>query len=71
MSYNFANVVEEVQKLSSEDKGELRFLLERYLIEERREEIYQNYNESLKELRENKLEFSSDINNKLKEISTE
>jgi len=71
MSYNFANVIEEVQKLSSEDKGELKFLLERYLIEERRKGIYQNYNESLKELHENKLEFSSDINNKLKEISTE
>lgn len=70
MSSDFANVVEEVKKMSSEDKEELKFLLERYLIEEQREEIYKNYKESLKELKENKLDFSNDIN-KLKGIMDE
>lgn len=67
MPSNFANIVEEVKELSIEEKDELRFLLEMYLIEERREEIYKNYKRSLKELRENKLEFSSDIG-RLKEM---
>lgn len=62
MSSNFSNLVEEVKKISSEDKEELKFLIERYLIEERRKEIYQNYKESLNELNEKKLNFSSDIN---------
>ena len=70
MSLDFANVVEEVKKMSSEDKEELKFLLERYLIEEQREDIYKNYKESLKELQENKLDFSNDIN-KLKGIMDE
>jgi len=62
MSSNFSNLVEEVKKISSEDKEELKFLIERYLIEERRKEIYKNYKESLNELNEKKLNFSSDIN---------
>ena len=67
MSSEFATVVEEIKKMSYEDKEELKFLIERYLIEERREEIYQNYHESLKELRGKKIKFSSDIN-QLKEL---
>ena len=62
MSSNFSNLVEEVKKISSEDKEELKFLIEKYLIEERRKGIYQNYKESLSELNDNKLDFSSDIN---------
>lgn len=67
MSSVFTNIVEEVKKLSIEEKEELRFLLERYLIEERREEIYRNYRKSLKELLAGKLDFSSDVS-KLKEM---
>ena len=70
MSTDFAEVVEEVKKMSSEDKEELKFLLERYLVEEQREEIYINYKKSLKELDKNKLNFSNDIN-KLKGIMDE
>jgi len=70
MSSEFANVVEDVKKMSYEDKEELKFLIEKYLIEERREEIYQHYNESLKEFRDRKLKFSGDIN-KLKELIEE
>ena len=61
MSSDFSSLVEEVKKISSEDKEELKFLIEKYLIEERREEIYRNYKDSLQELNANKLEFSSDI----------
>jgi len=64
---NFASLVEKVKKISTEDKEELRFLLEKYLIEEKREKIFKNYQDSLVELNENKIQYSSDIN-KLKKM---
>ena len=70
MGSYFKNVVEEVKNMSSEEKEELKFLIERYLVEERREEINRNYKNSLKELHDKKLDFTSDIN-KLKEIIKE
>ena len=70
MSSYFTNFVEEVKNMSSEEKEELKFLIERYLVEERREEINRNYKNSLKELHDKKLDFTSDIN-KLKEIIKE
>ncbi len=50
----FNELIETIKSLSSEEKEEIKFLIERYLIEERREEIYQNYQKSLKELEEEK-----------------
>lgn len=64
---NFASLVEKVKEISTEDKEELRFLLERYLIEEKREKIYRNYQDSLDELNEDKIQYSGDID-KLKEM---
>jgi len=58
----FDDLVEKIKSLSSEEKEEIKFLIERYLIEERREEIYQNYKESLKELNKRKIEFGNNIN---------
>jgi endonuclease III-like uncharacterized protein len=60
MSHNFAEIVEEVKHLSIEEKQELQELIEKYMIEERRQEIYQNYQASLDELGKNKITFSSD-----------
>ncbi len=62
MKDSFAEVVEEVKNLSTEEKLELQTLIERYLAEERRQEIYENYQASLNELNEGKLVFSSDAN---------
>ena len=62
MPNNFADIVEEIKTLSLENKIELRYLLDKYLGEARREEIFTNYQDSLQEFRENKLEFSPDIN---------
>ncbi|CAG0939807.1 hypothetical protein BROC_00802 [Candidatus Brocadiaceae bacterium] len=67
MSQKYNILVEEVKKLSVEEKEELKFLIEKYLIEERREEIFKNYQESKKEIKEEQLEFSSDIK-RLKEM---
>ena len=61
MKNNFAEVVEEVKNLSAEEKQELQILIEKYLIEERRQKIYENYQYSLDELKEDKLVFSSDV----------
>jgi hypothetical protein len=62
MSIKFGTLVEEVKKLSLDEKEELNFLLEKYLIEARREEIKRNYKRSLKRLKAGKIEFTSDIN---------
>jgi hypothetical protein len=61
MKDSFAAVVEEVKNLSTEEKLELQTLIEKYLAEERRQEIYDNYQASLTELNEGKLVFSSDM----------
>lgn len=39
----FSDVVEAIKSLSSEEKLEIQLLLQQYLREERREEIYQNF----------------------------
>jgi hypothetical protein len=62
MKDSFAEVVEEVKNLSTEEKLELQILIEKYLVEERRQEIYANHQASLTELKEGKLVFSSDVN---------
>ncbi|MBV9211125.1 MAG: hypothetical protein JOZ52_10875 [Acidobacteria bacterium] len=61
MKDSFAEVVEEVRNLSTEEKLELQTLIEKYLAEERRQEIYDNYQASLSEVNEGKLIFSSDM----------
>ena len=66
----FNELIETIKSLSSEEKEEIKFLIERYLIEEKREEIYQNYQKSLKELEEGKIKFTGSIS-KLKEMIEE
>lgn len=67
MVQKYSTLVEEVKRLSTEEKEELKLLIEKYLIEERREEIFNNYRESKKEIEEGSLEFSNDIK-RLKEM---
>ena len=62
MKDSFAEVVEEVKNLSTEEKLELHLLIEKYLAEEKRQEIYENYQGSLNELKEDTLVFSSAVN---------
>ncbi len=59
MNTNFAEVVEEVKQLSFDEKSELKNLLELYLIEERRQEIFDNGEQSKRELQNGELKFSS------------
>jgi hypothetical protein len=62
MKESFAEVVEEVKNLSTEEKLELQALIEKYLAEEKRQQILENHQASLKELDEGQLVFSSDVN---------
>jgi hypothetical protein len=61
MSQTFAEIVEDVQQLSLAEKEELQGLLRKYLIEERRAEIRENLAAGLKEYREGKLQFFTNI----------
>ena len=57
----FSDLVEEIKLLDKEEKEELKNLLEKYIIEERREKILENYKDSLKEVEKGELKFSKDI----------
>jgi hypothetical protein len=61
MSATFATLVERVRGCSTEEKLELKTVLERALIDERRREIKANGRRSMAELKRGKLKFSSSI----------
>ena len=62
MEVRYDILVENIKKLPLSEKEELKNLIEKYIIEEKREKIYENYLKSLNEYKENKFEFSSNIN---------
>lgn len=62
MNSSFAAVVEEVKNLSVGEKLELQNLLEKYLLEAKRQQIYENYQASRDELEAAQLASSSDVN---------
>ncbi len=68
MDNTFANLVEEIKKLSPEEKEELLDLLHKLLIDARRDEIHDNYQDSLKEVKEGKLKYSSKVSDLKKDI---
>jgi transcriptional regulator with AAA-type ATPase domain len=57
----FSDVVEVVKSLSTDEKREIQLLLQQYLREERRDEIYVNFKESQVEQQKGELKFSSNI----------
>ncbi|MBN3942715.1 MAG: hypothetical protein V7L21_14515 [Nostoc sp.] len=57
----FSDVVEAIKSLSSEEKLEIQLLLQQYLWEERREEIYQNFQAAQVEQQNSELKFSSNM----------
>jgi hypothetical protein len=62
MEVRYDILLENIKKLPLPEKEELKNLIEKYIIEEKREKIYKNYLKALNEYKENKLQFSSDIN---------
>ena len=68
MEIRYDILVENIKKLPLSEKEELKSLLEKYIIEEKRKEIYKNYQETLREYQTGKLKFFSDISQLQKEI---
>ncbi|NJK76798.1 MAG: hypothetical protein HC849_25000 [Oscillatoriales cyanobacterium RU_3_3] len=58
----FHDVVEVIKSLSTDEKQEIQQLLNQYIREERREEIYENFKLAQVEQQKGKLKFSSKIN---------
>ena len=68
MHLTFNNIIEYVNALSLIEKEEIKDILEKNIIEEKREEIYKNYTDSKKEYSGKRLVFSSDIKNLKKQL---
>jgi hypothetical protein len=66
---SFETLVENVRSCSTEEKEELKFLLERELIEARREEFLADHRRSLAELKTRKPKFSSSISELKKSLA--
>lgn len=61
MNGTFAGVVDEVQRLSLDEKSDLKDLLEHYLIEARREQILENAKQGMLEYERRELKSYSDV----------
>jgi DNA-directed RNA polymerase delta subunit len=57
----FSDVVQAIKSLSADEKREIQLLLQQYLREERRDEIYANFKSALVEQQKGELKFSSAI----------
>jgi alpha-ketoglutarate-dependent taurine dioxygenase len=57
----FSDVVEAIKSLSADEKHQIQLLLQQYLREERRDEIYESFSAAKKEQQKGELKFSSDI----------
>jgi hypothetical protein len=57
----FSDVVEVIKSLSTDEKREVQLLLQQYLREERRDEIYNNFKSAQVEQQNGELKFSSNI----------
>ena len=57
----FRDVVEVIKSLSTDEKREIQMLLQQYLREERRDEIYDNFKSAQVEQQKGELKFSSNI----------
>lgn len=57
----FSDVVEVIKSLSTDEKREIHLLLQQYLREERRDEMYNNFKSAQVEQKKGELKFSSNI----------
>lgn len=57
----FSDVVEVIKNLSTDEKREIQLLLQQYLREERRDEIYANFKSAQAEQQHGELRFSTSI----------
>ena len=66
----FSDAVEVIKSLSTDEKREIQLLLQQYLREERRDEIYNNFKLTQIEQQKGELKFSSNMN-ELKQLIEE
>lgn len=66
----FSDVVEAVKSLSTDEKQEIQLLLKQYIREERRQQIYKNFQLAQVEQQKGELKFSASIN-ELKQLIEE
>lgn len=66
----FHDVVEGIKSLSTDEKQEISILLQQYIREERRDQIYDNFQLAQVEEQKGELKFSSNIN-ELKQLIEE
>ena len=71
MSQNFAQVVENVKQLSFGEKEELHKLLKKYLIEERRQEIRENAEAGLEEMRRGETKSFSSVDDLMDSLAND
>ena len=57
----FSDVVEAIKQFSADEKQEIQLLLQQYLREERREEIYENFQSAQIEQQNGELKFSANL----------
>ncbi len=67
MQTTFNDLINKIRSLSLDEKIEIKELIEKSIIDERRKEIHKHYMESKKEYEKSKLKFSSNIS-KLKKM---
>lgn len=58
----FNDVVEVIKNLSTDEKQEIQLLLNQYIREERRDQIYDHFKSAQAEQQKGELKFSSNIN---------
>jgi len=64
----YSALIDEIQALPTEMKLEVRSLIDKYIIEEKRSQIEKNYKSSLKRAKAGKLKFTSDVDELMKTI---
>ena len=57
----FSDLVETIKELSTEEKQEIQLLLQQYLREERREDMYANFRSAQAEQERGELKYSANI----------
>jgi len=69
MSQTFAEVVEDVRQLSSEERQELQAILTQSLVEERRQEILENAKTGMEEMGRGELKSFSNVDDLMDSLS--
>ncbi len=71
MSFTFADLVEEIRQRPSEEKIEIKEIIEHDLIHNERERMYQNHLESMREWEEGKIVPARSVDDLIRRLEAE